>query len=354
MTPAASTARTVLQVGIIPGEGIGPELTGICRELLEVLAGRLDWDLRITESGPVGLQARDAAGTDFPPETGAFVASLLDHGGAVLAGAAGGRFVYELRRQLGLDWKLNPIRPWRGLVPEDASWDVLVVRDNREGFYQGTAELREGPDGRTVRHSSLTTTAAVRTVVRQAASWAARRRGHLTVVAKESGLPEASAIWKDEGRAAAAAHGVDFRMMEIDFATYQLVKNPGDFDVIAVPNTFGDILSDLGGVLMGSRGVTHGGSFRTGSGGVFQTNHGAAFDLAGKDLANPAGQILSLAMMLRDALAQPRAADTLEQALQDVWAAGLHTTDLAPRPGRCCGTREFASAVSGRLREILA
>jgi 3-isopropylmalate dehydrogenase len=352
-SPALSRASTTLEIGIIPGEGIGPELTDICLRLLERIARRRQWTLKIEHCGPVGLAARECLGKDFPADSVRFVQNVFSRGGAILAGAGGGRFVYDMRRQFRLDWKLNPIRQFRGLARRNHPFDILVVRDNREGLYQGNAQVEETPAGRIVHHTLVTSTEAARTVTDKAAALAATRQGRLTIVAKESGLPEVSRIWREAGEASATAHGVEWHMLEIDFAAYQLVQSPQTFDVVAVPNAFGDILADLGGIVMGSRGTTYGASFTTDGFGVFQTNHGAAYDLADRDTANPAGQIFSLAMMLRESFGQTEAATRLEDAVQDVWASGLHTPDLDLPGGRPCGTSAFAAAVDDRLRELL-
>jgi 3-isopropylmalate dehydrogenase len=122
-------------------------------------------------------------------------------------------------------------------------------------------------------------------------------------------------------------------------------------DVIVAPNLFGDVLSDAAGALMGSRGITHGGSFDSAGAAVYQTNHGAAHDLAGSDRANPAGQILAAAMMLRESFELSTEAEMMERALGSAWAAGWRTADVAEPGCRVIGTREMAERVADLLGE---
>jgi 3-isopropylmalate dehydrogenase len=135
------------------------------------------------------------------------------------------------------------------------------------------------------------------------------------------------------------------QVLNVDHVVYQLLRSPRDFDVVACPNMVGDIISDLGGLLVGSRGMTYSGNF-TGDGfGVYQTNHGAAYDLAGQDRANPAGQILALAMLLEISAGQPELASLVRRALASAWRAGWRTADVASAGCRCVGTHEFARRV---------
>lgn len=351
---AVSGTRLTMPVGLIPGEGIGPELIGICRRLLERMAECRGWELEFSECGPVGLQAREALGADLPSGAEGFVAGVFARGGAVLAGAGGGRFVFELRRRFQLDWKLNPVRRLRGAGSHPYPFDILIVRDNKEGLYQGEVVTEEQTEGAVVRHTLTTRLATVRALVGRAARLAADRSGRLAVVAKESGIPGPSRLWRQAGEEAAAAHGVELRVLEVDFAAYQMVRRPEEFDVIAVPNAFGDILADLGGLLMGSRGATFGASFNPEGLGVFQTNHGAAYDLAGTGTANPAGQMLATALMLREAFGQEEAAVAIETAVQNAWCAGFRTADMDPSAAHPCATEAFAAAVEERLDRALA
>jgi len=123
---------------------------------------------------------------------------------------------------------------------------------------------------------------------------------------------------------------LDARAINIDLAAYELIQNPARFDVIVAPNLFGDIIADLGGVLLSSRGVTFSGNFDPRGRAVYQTNHGCARDLAGTDTANPVGQLFSLTMMLRESFGLEEAAALIENSVARVWRAGWRHR----RPGR--------------------
>jgi 3-isopropylmalate dehydrogenase len=345
-------ADTVI-VGTFPGEGIGPELIAICERFLRLLEAGGCFGLQLRQGGPIGMDARRSGGTDLPDEAVVFAEEIFAGGGAILAGAGGGRFVYDMRRRFDLFLKLNPLRRYRGAVPAAREFDILVVRDNREGLYQGRGVVEQSAGDQRVSHVFHCSARAVDDVTDQAARLAATRRGHLTVVAKESGLPEISQMWRSSGHAAGARHGVEVKFLEMDYAAYLLVRDPKLFDVIAVPNCFGDILSDLGGVVIGSRGATFGGSYDPAGRAVYQTNHGAAYDLKGAGTANPAGQILSLAMLLRESFGREREAAWIEASVEEAWSAGWCTFDMEEIPGRVrnvCGTQAFAVEVEKNLR----
>jgi 3-isopropylmalate dehydrogenase len=142
-------------------------------------------------------------------------------------------------------------------------------------------------------------------------------------------------------------------MVDVDLMAYRLIREPRAFDVIAAPNLFGDVLADLGAALMGSRGVSFSGNFGEGGHAVYQTNHGAAYDLAGTDRANPAGQIFGLAMMLRESFGLCRQAAAIEQAVHSIWREGWRTEDVAIPGALIVGTRDMGCRVAERAAEIL-
>lgn len=353
---ARPATRDTVVIGAFPGEGVGPVLVDICERLLRVLESRGCFNLRLRRGGLIGVEARAACGADLPESAVAFAEEIFADGGAIIAGAGGGRFVYDMRRRFDLFLKLNPLRQMRGAVPAGRRFDIMVVRDNRQGLYQGDSTINHANGDTLVSHVFHCSARAVDDITEQAARIAATRRRHLTVVAKESGLPEISKIWRDSGEAAGARHGVKVKFLEMDYISYLLVRDPGAFDVIAVPNCFGDILSDLGGLLVGSRGATYGGSYDPRGRAVYQTNHGAAYDLKDQDNANPAGQILSLAMLLRESFGRNREAGWIEAAVEATWLNGWCTFDMEEIPGqarRVCGTLAFAEQVEKNLVTLI-
>ena len=165
-----------------------------------------------------------------------------------------------------------------------------------------------------------------------AAEQAAGRRGSLAVVVKSAGIPAVSGLWQECALDSAGEAGVECSFLEVDHAAFQLIQQPHDLDVVAAPDLYGDVLADLGGVLLGSARATYSGNFSSNGAAVYQTNHGCAYDIAGTDTANPAGQIQSLAMLLRDSFGLDREAALIEEGLRATWAAGWRTRGpRAPR-----------------------
>jgi 3-isopropylmalate dehydrogenase len=175
----------------------------------------------------------------------------------------------------------------------------------------------------------------------------------LTVVWKESGVPAISKLWKDCAAEVSAEMGIDYAMIDIDLMAYRLIQDASSFNVIAAPNLFGDVLADLGAVLLGSRGLSYSGNYTSQGHAVYQTNHGAAYDLAGSDRANPVGQIFSLAMMLRESFELPHLAVAIENAVRSVWNEGFCTGDLQIPGGQIIGTEQMGRRIAECVRQNL-
>ena len=135
---------------------------------------------------------------------------------------------------------------------------------------------------------------------------------------------------------------MELSILEIDNAVYQLIANPLAFDVVASPNMFGDVLADAGALLLCSRGMSYSGNFGVGGRAVYQTAHGAAHDLAGSDQANPLGQVLSVAMMLRESLGLPEASALIHKAVESLLDKGFRTADIASKESTVVGTKEMS------------
>ena len=349
-------------LGVLPGEGVGPEVIEATLAVLAALEDAGTQAFEVREAGPIGLEAEARDGTPLSENVAAFCDDVFAAGGAVLAGPGGGRFVYDLRERFDLFYKLSPLRVLDELV--DASRlraehvrgvDVLVVRENASGFYHGGWEISANGSGeRRAAHRLEVSEREVRRVLDVAAEQAAGRRGSLAVVVKSAGIPAVSGLWQECALDSAGEAGVECSFLEVDHAAFQLIQRPHDLDVVAAPDLYGDVLADLGGVLLGSRGLTYSGNFSSNGAAVYQTNHGCAYDIAGTDTANPAGQIQSLAMLLRDSFGLDREAALIEEGLRATWAAGWRTADLAHPGGRVAGTRELgeltAEAVAASVR----
>ena len=344
-------------VGILKGEGSGPELIDAARNVLDAVAESCALNFRFEIGGEIGCLSEKRNGQYLSREVVEFCRKIFSADGAVMAGAAGGRFVYDMRREFGLYYKLNPLRSYPELrevcrlkLPAKAL-DILVVRENLEGIYQGDSLEKVCPDGSEVVHQFVNKEKQVRALLEVAAAVARGRRNVLTVVGKNSGLPAIHSLWSRCAVEVSEASDVEVSILDIDFAAYKLLQEPESFDVIVAPNCFGDILSDLGGVLAGSRALTFGASYAADGAAVYQTNHGAAYDLAETDTANPVGQIFSVAMMLRETFALPMEARLIEDSVCSVWRAGWRTTDLAEPGCRIAGTRQFAELVAQKIED---
>jgi 3-isopropylmalate dehydrogenase len=352
--------REPLVIGVLLGEGIGPEVVAAALDVLDAVTTGSGVPVKICDGGSLGVGPR---APDMPLQADVidFCESVFAGRGAILHGAISGRFVYDLRKRFDLFLKISPLRIADGVA--DASrlrpealrgLDILVTRENVGGVYQGGWDEDEShADGRRVRHHFTYTQAQVRRFLHASARLARQRRGDLTVVWKESGLPAISKLWLACAEEAAAAHGVCFRMVDIDLMAYRLVHDAAAFDVIAAPNLFGDVLADLGAALLGSRGVSFSGNYSETGNAAYQTNHGAARDLAGTDRANPVGQILALAMMLRESFGLGNEAWAIEEAIRSVWHGGWRTEDITIPGSRVVGTRAMGSRVAARAVEIL-
>lgn len=345
--PDRPVKATPYVLGVLPGEGIGPEVVFAALRILEALeaADVARFDLRI--AGPcIGVGSVTLEEEEFFDE-------IFAAGGTVLCGPRGGRFVYELRRRFDLFLKLSPLRVSPALAPLSqlkarvvSGVDVLVVRDNAGGVYQGEWGEERGINGERVAvHRFSSRESDVRRIIEASAAAAAARTGRMAIAWKDGGIPSISRLWRDVTAEVAGARGLDWEMINVDFAAYRLVQEPRSFDVLVCPNLEGDILADVGAVLLGSRGLSFSGNYTPAGLGVYQTNHGAAADLAGRDVANPLGQIGSLAMLLRESLGLTAVADAIERAVDAVLAGGARTADLTGEGGRVVGTREMTDLV---------
>lgn len=357
----ARHAPDTIPIGVIPGEGVGPEVIAAALDVLEVVVGSRAVVTEFRHDCSIGRAAERAGQSALPREAVAFCRETFARGGAILNGPGGGRYVYDLRREFELFLKISPIQTALGL-PDASPFrrehldavDILMTRENCGGVYQGQSHAYSDADGeRSVRHAFSYHEQRVRRFLDASARLAASRSGGLTVVWKESGVPAVSGMWRDCAAAAARDTGIAWNMVDVDLMAYRLVTQPGVFDVVAAPNLCGDILADLAAALLGSRGLSYSGNYREDGVAVYQTNHGSAHDLAGTDTANPGGQILAMAMMLGESFGLVREADTVRRALRGLWRQGFRTADVAAPASRVVGTREFGRRVAGRAAALL-
>jgi len=340
---------------LLPGDGIGPEVTEVARACMEAAAAAEGFAVRFDEA-PFGGAAIDAGGTPLPDAT-LEKAKAAD---AIFLGAVGGpkwddaperpeKGLLGIRKALGLFANLRPVKVFDGL--EDFSplkldrvkgADVLIVRELTGGLYFG--EKREGDDE--AFDGCAYTAEEVERIARIAFEAAQGRSKRLTSVDKANVLAT-SRLWRRTvERVAADYPDVTLDHMYVDAAAMALVTHPARFDVILTENLFGDILSDEAAVIAGSIGLLGSASLGASGPGLFEPIHGSAPDIAGKAIANPGGAIASAAMLMRHGLDRPSAAERIEAALAEALKAGERTADLGGEDG----TQAFAEAVLTRLK----
>ena len=346
-------------IALLPGDGIGPEVVAEARRVLDALGLDLTF-----EEAPVGGAGYEALGHPLPVST----LDLAQQADAVLFGAVGDpRFdtlerslrpeqaILGLRKALGLFANLRPAKGFPGL--EDASalkpeivrtLDLVILRELTGDVYFGEKGQRRTAEGLRQGYDVMAyDEAEVRRIATVGFEMAKRRKGRLCSVDKANVL-ETSQLWRDVVNELAASYPeVALTHMYADNAAMQLVRAPGQFDVIVTGNMFGDILSDQASMCAGSIGMLASASLREWSGacGLYEPIHGSAPDIAGHGKANPCAAILSAAMMLRHSLEQPEAADRVEAAVAAAIADGARTADL----GGSLATSAMGDAVLARL-----
>jgi 3-isopropylmalate dehydrogenase len=348
-------------IAVLPGDGIGAEVTHEAVRVLEQIAARNHHQFQF-EPGLLGGAAIDAVGDPLPPATMA-LASRAD---AVLLGAVGGpkwsdpdaavrpeQGLLQLRKGLGLFANLRPVAPHPAVLeasPIKAELlrgvNIMVVRELTGGIYFGEKSRSDVEAVDVCRYSAV----EIKRVVRLAAALARLRRKKLTSVDKANVL-ETSRLWRSTVNRIMPAEfpDVGFEHMLVDSAAMHLLRRPRDFDVIVTENMFGDILTDEASMLAGSMGLLPSASLSAEArGGVFEPIHGSAPDIAGRGIANPYAAILSAAMLLRHSLQLSAEADAIEAAVDRAINAGALTADLAP-PGKGITTRAAADAVLAGL-----
>jgi 3-isopropylmalate dehydrogenase len=363
------------RIATIPGDGVGPEVVGAARRVLDAAGDRFGFDIEWSEHA-AGGNAIDRFGVAIRDEDVAACGAA----DAILLGAVGGprwdnprasvrpeQALFKLRGTLGLYANLRPVTVHPTIAASAApvrpellqGVDLLIVRELTGGLYYGERTEATGtPGDRWALDTLPYTEREIRRVVRLAFELARGRRRRLTSVDKANVLAT-SRLWRtivEEMRP--EFPDVDVSHQLVDSCAMLLIKQPAQFDVLVTENLFGDILSDEAGVLAGSLGLLPSASLgeRTtdhGTFGLFEPIHGSAPDIAGQDRANPIGTILSAAMLLRHSLGRPDAAAALEAAVTDALDDGYRTGDLAdagrPDGFHVVGTAAFADAVIASL-----
>ena len=330
-------------VTLIPGDGIGPELADATRGVLEATGIGFDWDVQ--EAGEATI-ARE--GTPLPDRV---VESIRRNGVAIkgpITTPVGGGFRsvnVSLRQALELYANVRPARTMKGVASRYDNVDLLIVRENTEDLYAGI-EHRVGLDA--AESIKIITRAASQRIARYAFEYAVKNgRRKVTAVHKANIMKLSDGLFLESCQQIAADYAgrIEFEDRIVDNMCMQLVQKPELYDVLVLPNLYGDIVSDLAAGLVGGLGVAPGANIGE-KAAVFEPVHGSAPKYAGQDKANPTALILSGALMLRH-LGETDAADRVERAVREIIAEGVTTTyDL----GGTAGTRAFGEAVAARVR----
>ncbi len=354
------------QILLLPGDGIGPEVTAEAVRVLEAADQRFGLGLLLDEA-PLGGAALEAAGVPLPEET----LEQARRAEGILLGAVGGprwdSVSRELRPEQGLLQLRSALDLFANLRPAVLSpalsnasalkrelvegLDLLIVRELVGGIYFGQPRgVEVSPEGeRRGFNTMVYKESEIRRIGRKAFALAQERSGRLCSVDKANVL-EVTALWREVMEELAADYPeVTLSHLYVDNAAMQLVREPKQFDVIVTGNLFGDILSDTAAMLTGSIGMLPSASLNEAGQGLYEPCHGSAPDLAGRGQANPLAAILSAAMLLRHSLGAGPAADAIEQAVAAVLARGLRTQDICVPGEDAVGTQEMGQAVAEAL-----
>jgi len=353
------------EILILAGDGIGPEIMAEAERVLVRLRDAHGLDARWSHE-LVGGAAYDAHGEPLPPQTLA-AARRCD---AILFGAIGGpqydtaprdkrpeRGLLGLRAALGLYANLRPALVYEALASASSlqpqlvsGLDILIVRELTGGIYFGQPRGIETRNGVQVGFNTEVYSVPEIERIARTAFEAARLRGKKLCSVDKANVLEASELWRETViRIGREYPDVALSHLYVDNAAMQLVRAPKQFDVIVTSNLFGDILSDIAAQLTGSIGMLPSASLNETGQGMYEPIHGSAPDIAGRGVANPLAQILSLAMLLRYSLKRGDLADQVEAAVRSVLDSGLRTGDIA-RPGETAvGTRAMGDAVLAAL-----
>jgi isocitrate dehydrogenase (NAD+) len=354
-------------VTLIPGDGTGPELTEATRRVLEATGVELDWDLQ-----EAGADVMDRYGGNPLPD---HVLESIKRTGVALKGPittpVGGGFRsvnVALRTGLDLYGQVRPCKSYPGVRSRYEDVDLVIIREATEDLYagiefeEGSADAREliewirGKGGKVRDDSGLSvkplSVAGTRRIFEFAFDYARRYgRPKITAVHKANIMKFSDGLWLHVAREVAAEHSeIEFEDRIVDNLCMQLVQRPEEYDVIVLPNLYGDIVSDLAAGLVGGLGLAPGANFGK-EAAVFEPTHGSAPKYAGQNKANPMAMMLSGVLMLRH-LEEPAAADRLEAAIAETIAQGESVTyDMKPTRDdpTAVGTSEVADAIIDRL-----
>lgn len=348
-------------ITVLPGDGIGPEVTEAAVKVLQTIAKRYNHTFKL-QFALIGGAAIDACNNPLPEET----ISLCSDSDAILLGAVGGpkwdqnpshlrpeKGLLAIRKHFGLYANIRPVKaipallessPLKREIAENV--DMVIVRELTGGLY--FAEPRKKTEDYAL-DTLVYTRPEIERIVDTAFQLARSRRGKLASVDKANVL-DSSKLWREIVEEKKQGYpDVEVEHMLVDSTAMKLITKPGAFDVIVTENMFGDILSDEASVITGSLGMLPSASTRGDGFGLYEPVHGSAPDIAGQNKANPAACILSAAMMLREAFQMETEAAAIEEAVFSVLNDGYFTGDLQTNGNRVLSTSEWTDKVLDEL-----
>ncbi len=354
-----------LNIGLLRGDGIGPEIVDSAVKVLEAVGEKKGIEFKFTPY-LIGGAAIDATGKPLPEET---VKGCLASD-SVLLGAVGGpkwdtlpggirpeKALLGIRSAMELFTNLRPAKLYPALKGDcplredivEAGFDILIVRELTGGIYFGDRGMREGKYGEEAYDTECYSRFEIERIAKVAFEAAAKRNKRVVSIDKANVL-DTSRLWRKVVHEIAADYpDIECTDMLVDNAAMQLVRNPGQFDVIVTTNMFGDILSDEASQITGSIGMLPSASLGTTSRGLYEPIHGSAPDIAGQNIANPIATILSAAMMLKYSFDLNSESDMITDAVDKVLEAGYRTADLA-HGGPHLTTDEVTAKIINALR----
>jgi len=329
------------KVTLIPGEGIGPEVAAATRQIVDAAGAQVDWEeieARASATAEKGQLLNTAAIEAVKRNKVALKGPMA----TAIAGGAPSVNV-ALRKTLDLYANLRPVKNMPGVQSRFENVDVILVRENTEDLYSGLEhEVVPG----VVESLKIITERASTRIAKFAFEYAMREgRKKITAIHKANIMKLSDGLFLKSIRAVAAKYpGIEYKELIVDNACMQMVLKPEQYDVLLLPNLYGDVMSDLAAGLVGGLGVVGSGNLGD-EAAMFEAVHGTAPDIAGKGLANPTALLLSSIMML-DHLGERSAARRIESALEKVYRERMHTTQDV---GGKAGTAEFTDAVIASL-----
>ena len=355
-----------INLAVVKGDGIGPEIVTEAEKVLDKIGEMFGHTFNYTDILAGGC-AIDATGVPLPEES----VRIAKESDSVLLGAVGGpkwdtlpgdkrpeKALLGLRSELGLFANIRPAKMYKALAdacplkPEisENGLDLVIVRELTGGLYFGERGRRD--NGEVAYDELKYSRAEIERIGRVGFELAKKRKRKKVTSVDKANVIETSRLWREVMHELSKEYPeVEFEDMLVDNCAMQLVRNPGQFDVIITENRFGDILSDEASMTTGSIGMLPSSSLGSTKHGMYEPIHGSAPDIAGKNVANPIATILSCAMMLRDSFDLLDEAECIENAVAEVLNSGYRTADIMSDGGKLLGTREMGEKIVETLKK---